>query len=107
MRLKKGADHFEGTMIVESSHPESVFLEAPLVEELPKKERNKLDEWVTGHQSILIVDDNAQIRSYIAEIFEEKFTIYEAGTGEEGLQLANQYVPDIVISDVVMPGSGN
>jgi signal transduction histidine kinase/DNA-binding response OmpR family regulator/streptogramin lyase len=107
MGLQKGRDHFNSHTVFddENVQPESVFLEEPLVEEAPKKKKNSY-ELVTNNQSILVVDDNEQIRNYIAEIFEEKFTIYDAANGEEGLALAKQYSPDIIISDVVMPGSG-
>ncbi len=106
LRLKKGTKHFGANTIWEEGAFAPVFLEEPLAEEPQKKTKHRLNEWVTGNQTLLIVDDNEQIRAYIAEIFEEKFMIYEAGTGEEGLKLANQHAPDLIISDIVMPGSG-
>ena len=52
---------------------------------------------------LLIVDDNQDIRNYVSSIFESSFTIHTAGNGKEGWQLAEELVPDVVVSDVMMP----
>lgn len=54
--------------------------------------------------SILVVEDDDTLRGILLKIFESTFTmIYEASDGNEGLELATRYSPDIVISDVMMP----
>lgn len=53
--------------------------------------------------SLLLVDDNADIRSYIRNHFKEEFEVYEAKNGVEGLELANAHIPDLIISDIIMP----
>jgi DNA-binding response OmpR family regulator len=50
------------------------------------------------------VEDNQQIRDYIRQIFQPAFTVYEADNGQTGLALARAQAPDLVISDVMMPG---
>ncbi|MBS1602582.1 MAG: response regulator [Bacteroidetes bacterium] len=55
--------------------------------------------------SVLIVDDDPAMRAYIAGIFREKMTIYEAGDGKEGIRLALAQLPDLIISDVKMEGA--
>ncbi|MBO9204462.1 MULTISPECIES: response regulator [Niastella] len=78
---------------------------APLVAEQERQSGQTVFNAVaTENQRILIVDDNADIRRYIAKLFNEQFTVYEAPSGEEGLVLARQFQPDIIISDVFMPG---
>ena len=52
---------------------------------------------------LLIIDDNSDIRSLIKKAFGEKYYIYEAENGEKGLELANKFMPNIVITDLVMP----
>jgi len=69
-----------------------------------KSEQTVLDALATETQRILIVDDNIDIRRYIAVLFNEQFTVYEAKSGEEALTLARQFQPDIIISDVFMQG---
>ena len=59
-----------------------------------EKERSEL---------ILVVEDNTDVRSYIREKLEETFRVAEAGNGEEGLKRAQDDIPDLIISDVMMP----
>ena len=52
---------------------------------------------------LLIVDDNADIRTYLRTILQAHYQLLEAADGQEGLTLANEQVPDLIISDVMMP----
>ncbi len=52
---------------------------------------------------LLIVDDNAEIRSLLKDIFKTDYQILEAHDGEKGLQLAQKEIPDCILSDVMMP----
>jgi len=53
--------------------------------------------------SILIVEDNSDMRLLISQVLEGEFTCITACDGTDGLELATQHVPDIIISDVMMP----
>jgi len=53
--------------------------------------------------NILIVDDNADMRLYLRTLLASRFYVLEAPDGQSGLQLARESVPDIIISDVMMP----
>jgi DNA-binding response OmpR family regulator len=53
--------------------------------------------------SILVVEDNDEMRFYLKEIFEDKVEIVEASHGREGLKLLKKSIPDLIISDVMMP----
>lgn len=52
---------------------------------------------------LLIVDDNEDIVTYIESIFKTSYFIVKATNGEEGVTKALRYVPDIIVSDVMMP----
>ena len=53
---------------------------------------------------ILIIEDEASIRQNIAEVLRlENYTVLEAQDGEEGVRLASEYLPDLVICDIMMP----
>ncbi|MCB0464418.1 MAG: tetratricopeptide repeat protein, partial [Aequorivita sp.] len=52
---------------------------------------------------ILVVDDNKDIREYVNSIFETTFIVHTASNGKEGFNMAIETIPDIVISDVMMP----
>lgn len=53
--------------------------------------------------SVLIVDDNDDIREYLRTILQDKYQVFEAEDGQKGLALAQEQVPDIIVSDVMMP----
>jgi len=55
-------------------------------------------------QIMLVVEDHEELRSFIADIFSKKFQIVEASTGEEALEIALELIPDIIITDWMMPG---
>lgn len=52
---------------------------------------------------MLVVEDNDELRKFISILFEDEFDIYNATDGEQGLSLARKFIPDIIISDVMMP----
>ncbi len=53
--------------------------------------------------SLLIVEDDADIRAFIATIFKDTYNIIEADNGKTGAEKALKNIPDLVISDVMMP----
>lgn len=57
----------------------------------------------TEKQTLLIVEDNIEIQEFIESIFKDKFQVFKANNGELGLALAFQLIPNIIISDVMMP----
>ncbi|MCD0490545.1 response regulator [Pedobacter sp. MC2016-14] len=52
---------------------------------------------------ILIVDDNEEIRNFVKLLLSGTFEIFEAGNGEEGLKIATDAQPDMIITDMMMP----
>ncbi len=52
---------------------------------------------------VLVVEDNADVRAFIRSALAAHYTILEATNGEEGLNDARQQVPDLVITDLMMP----
>jgi len=58
---------------------------------------------IEGREIILIVEDNDDVRSYIREQLEVDYQINEARHGEEGVVMAEEQVPDLIITDVMMP----
>lgn len=73
-----------------------------IIEELSDAEDN-LAEWDDKSESVLIVDDNKDIREYIKSMLVEKYKVIEAENGRVGLQKAMKYVPSIILCDVLMP----
>ena len=52
---------------------------------------------------LLIVEDNDDIRQYIADSLGDDFRILQAGNGVEGVEVAQEHIPDIIVSDIMMP----
>lgn len=68
-------------------------------QEFVKDESNKKSEY-----SVLIVEDNTDMQTHIETILSSHHQCLVASDGNEGLRLALDYIPDIIISDVMMPG---
>lgn len=58
---------------------------------------------VNGKKSILIIEDNDDIRFYIQDNLRSNYTVYQAINGKEGWKKAKELQPDMIISDVMMP----
>jgi signal transduction histidine kinase/ligand-binding sensor domain-containing protein/DNA-binding response OmpR family regulator len=56
-----------------------------------------------GDHTILLVEDNDEVREFIRQSLEKDYKVIEAKNGEEGLEQATQQIPDLIISDVMMP----
>ena len=55
-------------------------------------------------KSVLIVEDNLDLLNYLSDKLSEHYEVFTASTGTDGLDAAYEQVPDLIISDVVMPG---
>lgn len=53
--------------------------------------------------TVLLVEDNADVRQYVKEYLEDYYYIVEADNGADALELALQKYPDLVLSDIMMP----
>jgi ABC-type sugar transport system substrate-binding protein/CheY-like chemotaxis protein/nitrogen-specific signal transduction histidine kinase len=84
---------------VETPEADGDTSSAPFVEEVEPEEC-----YDATKPCVLVVDDNADIRSYIRGLLQSDYTVLEAADGQEGIRKAMKYVPDVIISDVMMPG---
>lgn len=82
------------------------LVEPSSAEEVPNQARH-IDELIQPYQTdkpeVLIIDDNVDIRTYLRSVLSEKYNVSEAADGKVGLELARKIVPDIVLSDIMMP----
>lgn len=62
-----------------------------------------LQQDVEELSTILVVDDNEDIRTYLRVLLSDHYYIIEASDGQNGLRLAKESVPDLIVSDVMMP----
>lgn len=68
--------------------------------------KNKVEiiEAALSKPSILLVEDDRELRNYIKACLILKYNVYEADNGMSGLTVASEKLPDLIISDVTMPG---
>ena len=82
------------------------LVEPSSAQEVPNQARH-IDELIQPYQTdkpeVLIIDDNIDIRTYLRSVLSEKYNVSEAADGKVGLELARKIVPDIVLSDIMMP----
>jgi len=88
----------ENDFLMRSSEKESfaIGINDELVDQDLSKSRSKLPV-------LLIVDDNADIRTFIKQALGENYAIHEAENGKQGLEMAIKIIPNIILTDVLMP----
>ena len=57
----------------------------------------------SNHQKILIVEDNDELREYLRRTLSEQYNIQVCSNGKEALTIVKEYMPNLVISDIMMP----
>lgn len=112
IRLPLGKDHLKPEEIQESPRSHSHHQLHVKMEEdfdLPDAdtpaEENQQDKSNSKEDIIiLIVEDNADMRSYIKDALRPGYKIIEAVDGNDGVKKAEESIPDLIVSDVLMPG---
>ena len=83
--------------------PESVKQGAVLEADSSLESSGNEESTEGNRHTVLIIDDNQDVRNYIRLLLQQQYDILEAENGLEGLKLAVKYVPDAIICDVMMP----
>jgi len=99
--LKKGTEHLHAEEILELENKETGFVlkEQFFSNALPQKEK----QIAKFEDSVLIVEDNPEVNSYLVDILNPYYCVYSAQNGVEGFEMATEKVPSLIISDVMMP----
>jgi DNA-binding response OmpR family regulator/anti-sigma regulatory factor (Ser/Thr protein kinase) len=92
----RGVAHFGKD--VERKIPEETSL--PVPDEMPADREESKEK----RRSILLVEDDADLRAFVRMTLEEEYTVMEAKDGQEGWEKARKTLPDFVVSDIMMPG---
>ncbi|MFY0600503.1 MAG: response regulator [Cyclobacteriaceae bacterium] len=105
LTFKKGSEHLEPEEIM-SDFQDSEFHghyqpegNVSFTSDDESGDRKSLEEM----DKILIVEDNEEVRIYLKSILRRDYVVLEAENGKEGWEIATEEVPDLVISDVMMP----
>ena len=116
--IPKGRDHLPAGSVAAAARPAQDLNTAAFAEEahrwlleqpaeaagiLPSPDRGLAAASGARKSRILLVDDNADLRAYMAQLLEPHYQVEIAVDGEAGLARALQDPPDLVLSDVMMP----
>ena len=88
---------------VEVEHPKRVPVDQLKAIEVVEEEDKATLVAENNNPLILVVEDNADMRHYIRSILENHYQVREAENGKEGILRAQEWMPDLIISDVMMP----
>ncbi|WP_114940160.1 hybrid sensor histidine kinase/response regulator transcription factor [Mucilaginibacter endophyticus] len=105
--LRKGAGHFKPSDLQRTSVNDFLKIQRPALGDgsvapaaelvdLPKSSKDK-------KQTILLVEDNPEVRSFIVEFLRQHYEVISYENGVKGWEAAREQIPDLVISDVMMP----
>ena len=101
--LKTGKSHFTNNDLMISSTEDDIK-DVPLYAQIPHQIDEKVSELHESDKTIiLIVEDNFDLRTMIKEILCDNYSVLEAENGVKGLELAEEHIPDLIISDIMMP----
>ncbi|NJB71951.1 hypothetical protein GGR42_002413 [Saonia flava] len=101
IELQKGNSHFKSEELVEENSNDEVienYFQNDVSADISITDYSGLK-----NQTILIVEDNLEIRKYMLELLDGKCNVVEAENGEQAYALALADMPDLIISDVMMP----
>ena len=84
-----------------TNHPNPEKSESDL--SIGTSEESLSDQLIAGQKIMLLVDDNSDVRYFIRSHFSSAFQVIEASNGQEGWESALKTIPDVIISDVLMP----
>ena len=113
--IPMGKDHFEGDKRVKFIEPEKIeqpkekivsIITPEEKEQQIKEEQESISLLATtnnGKHKMLVIEDHKDIRLYLKVLFSSEYTIVMAENGEEGVKMARHELPDIILTDIMMP----
>ena len=106
IKLPLGTKHLQPEEICSRSDEEDRQPQRPVVPELEQSGKAKVSGALALEAEktvVLVVEDNADVRDYVRRNLIESYRVLEAADGEEGWKKSLEEMPDVIVSDVMMP----
>jgi signal transduction histidine kinase/ligand-binding sensor domain-containing protein/DNA-binding response OmpR family regulator len=105
--LPKGKEHFSEdeikSFILEEDVPKKEINFIPENQIFVEEEENEKEKIVSKKHTILVVEDNTELRNYLKTELSKTYKVLSAINGLEGLKIAEKSFPDVILTDVIMP----
>jgi signal transduction histidine kinase/ligand-binding sensor domain-containing protein/DNA-binding response OmpR family regulator len=104
LQFPLGREHLADDEIIDPADFEMHKVEN--IDEFTKEDsevEDSLNENLIDKTIVLIVEDNPDVREYIKDALTDHYHVEEAANGEQGLRKAEKLIPDLIVSDIMMP----
>ena len=103
--LPAGKSHFEESEIATEKIEQQLKNEQFTPTNSPiEKEKNSTENQSSYKYTLLVVEDNVELRDYLKNEIGNDYKVLTAENGKKGLEIAKESLPDIIVTDVIMPG---
>ena len=101
--FQKGLSHFGKDVEVIAATKETSKICAEKEENTAVTSTESVHSDKNQKQSILIIEDDDDLRAFVRTILEDEYQVLEAEDGRAGMKMAMKHVPDFIVSDIMMP----
>lgn len=98
--LPAGKEHFHENEIIINKPEDSVANEE--LNSIPQNTQYNKEKSTVSH-TLLIVEDNSELKNYLKNELKDEYKILTAKNGLEGLKLAQEFLPNVIMTDIIMP----
>ncbi|GAO31191.1 hybrid sensor histidine kinase/response regulator transcription factor [Geofilum rubicundum] len=102
LKFKKGLAHFDDEVRILEDETLPV-VDTEEWEVMNESEHVEADAADNQLPVLLLVEDNSEVRRFIKSILEKDYGVLEAANGAHGFELAKKHLPDLIVSDLMMP----
>ena len=102
----------EFTVVIPVTHVDAAAASVPAVNIIPEEDAAELAsldvdnaEVKPDAEVVLVIDDNPDICTLVKSLLSDKYTVIQAHSGADGIRKASKYIPDLIICDIMMPGT--
>ncbi len=96
--FQPGLEHFSKDDVEWATHPEDDPTSL-----IPDIDNESIPEESEAGMSVLVIEDDPELRGFIKSVLKDHYRVYEAKDGKEGYENVITYMPDFILSDIMMP----